>query len=187
MITSSLRPSKYSQPSSSCATRSPVRHSGPARRSSTSTAVLGALHVLAEVAEEERRHASPGRPSARRRRSTARRPAAPCPSSPAGPARRAACRSAGRSRSGRSRRGSPGPVASCQARSTSGLSASPAATSPRRSASAPQRRALGDHAVLGRRHAQHVDALAREQLQALVRVEARVVQQRRGARAATAR
>ena len=40
-----------------------------------------------------------------------------------------------------------------------------------------QGRALGDHAVLGRRHAQQVHALFREQLQALGRVEARVVQQ----------
>ena len=44
-----------------------------------------------------------------------------------------------------------------------------------------KRGALGDHAVLGRRHAQHGDALAREQLQALVGVEPRVVQQRRRA------
>ena len=40
--------------------------------------------------------------------------------------------------------------------------------------------ALGDHAVLGRRHAEHVHALALEQLEALVRVEARVMQERRG-------
>jgi hypothetical protein len=44
-----------------------------------------------------------------------------------------------------------------------------------------QRRALGQHAILGRRHAQHVDALALHQLQALGRVKALVVQQRRRA------
>ena len=44
-----------------------------------------------------------------------------------------------------------------------------------------QLRALGDHAVLGRGHAERVDLLAREHLEPLVRVEARVVQQRGGA------
>ena len=43
------------------------------------------------------------------------------------------------------------------------------------------RRPLGDHAVLGGGHAEQVDALAVEQLEPLVRVEARVVQQRRRA------
>ena len=61
------------------------------------------------------------------------------------------------------------------------MSASPAATSVRRRASGAERRALGDHAVLGRRHAEDVDALGVEDLQALGRVEAGVVQQRRGA------
>ena len=42
-------------------------------------------------------------------------------------------------------------------------------------------RPVGDHAVLGRRHAQHGDVLAGEQLEPLVRVEASVVQQRRRA------
>src|SRR5215218_3967906 len=42
----------------------------------------------------------------------------------------------------------------------------------------PRRGALGDHPVLRRRHAEHVHALARQHLQPLVRIEARVVQQR---------
>ena len=74
------------------ATRSPVRH-GSGRRAGPSTLQAPsriALHVLAEVAEEERRHArgstvsspsSTARPDAR---------AAPCPSSPGAPARPAA-------------------------------------------------------------------------------------------------
>ena len=45
----------------------------------------------------------------------------------------------------------------------------------------PQLRPLGDHAVLGRRHAERVDLLALEDLEPLVGVEARVVQQRGGA------
>jgi hypothetical protein len=81
----------------------------------------------------------------------------------------------------RSRRGSTGPVRSCQAASTSGLSASPAATQPRSPWIAAGLGALDDHPVLGRRHAQHVDALAGEDRHALVGIEARVVQQRRGA------
>ena len=44
-----------------------------------------------------------------------------------------------------------------------------------------QARALGDHPVLGRRHAEDRHPLALEQLEALVRVEARVVEQRGGA------
>ena len=44
-----------------------------------------------------------------------------------------------------------------------------------------QRRALGDHAVLRRRHAEDVDLLGVDDLQSLVRVEAGIVQERRGA------
>ena len=49
---------------------------------------------------------------------------------------------------------------------------------PAQRGNAPQRRPLGDHAVLGRRHAERVDLLAREDLEPLVGIEARVVQQR---------
>ena len=72
-------------------------------------------------------------------------------------------------------------MASCQACSTAGLRASPAATIPRRSGSGAEGGALGDHAVLGGGHAEHVHALTRQQLQALGVVEAGVVQQRSGA------
>ena len=47
--------------------------------------------------------------------------------------------------------------------------------------------ALGDHPVLGRRHAEDVDALGGEDFEALEGIEARVVQQRRRSRAAMAR
>ncbi len=74
----------------------------------------------------------PGRRArARHPRRGDRRPAGAAPSTPAGPARRRDCPSAGRSRSGRSRRGSSSPISSVNARITSGLSASPAATSDR--------------------------------------------------------
>ena len=46
---------------------------------------------------------------------------------------------------------------------------------------AARRGPLGDHAVLRRRHAQDGDALARDEVEPLVRVEARVVQERGGA------
>jgi hypothetical protein len=51
----------------------------------------------------------------------------------------------------------------------------------------PEIDALGDHPVLGRRHAQHVDLLALDDLQPLVRVEAARRAGARRRRAATAR
>ena len=72
-------------------------------------------------------------------------------------------------------------VASCQAPSTSGLSASPAATAPRRSIRprSVARLAITRYSV-GAMHSRST-ALALEQLQPLVGIEARVVQQRRRA------
>ena len=72
-------------------------------------------------------------------------------------------------------------MASRQAPRTSGLSASPAATRPRRPGIGRGGDALGDDPVLGRGHAEHGHPLALEDVQPLVRVEAGVVQQRRGA------
>ena len=102
-------------------------------------------------------------------------------------ARRSPCPSSALSRSGHSRRGWRGPSPLLPR-----LAAPPGSAPRRRPPSRkvgqrPQRGALGDHAVLGRRHAEHVDPLALDQLQTLVRIEARVVQQGASRRAATAR
>ena len=156
-------PSKYSQPSSS--SLHPVagapRAARRAGRARSSARPRSRSHALAEVAEEERRHG----------RRVGHQLAVVDPQPHAG--QRPPHRARPRALAG----GEPGQLAGlglavavadlqagaprCQARSTSGFSASPAATIPRRSGSARERRALGDHAVLGRRHAQHVHALAR--------------------------
>ena len=164
------------------------RRGAPGRR--CATARVGERR-LAEVAAEERRHgggieaqlAVVGRPpllvedlepEARER---------PAHRARAHRARPRACRSAGRSRSGRSRRGCRGSIAARKTSITSGLSGSPADTRRRSAGGRPPSSevALGDHAVLGRRLAEDGDALLGGDRKALLGIEARVVQQARGA------
>ncbi len=89
-----------------CARARPARAVGDPRRA---TSRPRALDALAEIAEEERRHARRVGDQLAVLDRQRRRPAAPRPIEPGRAGSPSGAPSAGRSRSGRSRRGSPGP------------------------------------------------------------------------------